>query len=239
MPRKPCYWTRKLELELVAFVRERDYIWRPVGNTNHHIQQKYKAYAEFAARLGRGFTARSVRDRWVNIRSTFNHNHRRVERSKLKANTAADIYVPCWPLWKPLQFLKDVCKREDLNYEKFEPAASDFKEFSSIQVKEEQQSELENDFELNIRQRSQRRDRPLRKPRVMKKSNRKSKCKQVIDDLLMAMKPMVSEPLPDQSYWFFGKHITERLNCMRRIDAESACHDILNLLNEWQQGDPT
>lgn len=56
MPRKPCYWTRKLELDLVDFVHQREYIWRPAGNTNHHIQQKYKAYAEFAAILGRGFT---------------------------------------------------------------------------------------------------------------------------------------------------------------------------------------
>ena len=56
MPRKPCYWTRKLELELVDFIREREFIWKPFGNTNHHIQQKYKAYAEFAAKLGRGFT---------------------------------------------------------------------------------------------------------------------------------------------------------------------------------------
>lgn len=56
MPRKPCYWTRKLELELVDFVREREFIWKSFGNTNHHIQQKYRAYAEFAAKLGRGFT---------------------------------------------------------------------------------------------------------------------------------------------------------------------------------------
>lgn len=56
MPRKPCYWTRKLELELVEFVRQKEFIWKPIGNTNHLIQQKYKAYAEFAARLGRGFT---------------------------------------------------------------------------------------------------------------------------------------------------------------------------------------
>lgn len=60
MPRKPCYWTRKLEFDLVAFVRQRDFIWRPAGNTNHQIQQKYKAYAEFAARLGRGFTGKYI-----------------------------------------------------------------------------------------------------------------------------------------------------------------------------------
>lgn len=58
MPRKPCDWTRKLELELVEFVKQREFIWKPIGNTNHHILQKYKAYAEFAAILGRGFTGK-------------------------------------------------------------------------------------------------------------------------------------------------------------------------------------
>lgn len=53
---KQCYWTRKLELELINFVRRRDFIWRQTGNTNHHIQQKYKAYAEFASIVGHGFT---------------------------------------------------------------------------------------------------------------------------------------------------------------------------------------
>ncbi|XP_035443370.2 uncharacterized protein LOC118271391 [Spodoptera frugiperda] len=233
MPRKPCYWTRKLELDLVDFVHQREYIWRPAGNTNHHIQQKYKAYAEFAAILGRGFTARSVRERWVNIRSTFNHNHRRVERSKLKAKTASDIYVPCWPLWKPLQFLKDVCKKEDGNFEFYESTSSDMKQLTeNVNVKEEQQSEFENDMVLNIRQRSQRTDRPRHKTRILNKSNRKTKCKQIIDDLLLAMKPLASDPLLEQSYWFFGKHVTEQLNSMRRIDAESAANEIVNLLNE-------
>lgn len=59
MPRKPCYWTRKLELELVEFVRQREFIWKPFNNTNHQIQQKYKAYAEFAAKLGRGYSGKS------------------------------------------------------------------------------------------------------------------------------------------------------------------------------------
>lgn len=57
--------------------------------------------------------ARSVRDRWVNIRSTFNHNLRRVDKSKETATSTAEVYVPCWPLWKPLQFLRSVTHKED------------------------------------------------------------------------------------------------------------------------------
>lgn len=102
----------------------------------------------------------------------------------------------------------------------------------NVNVKEEQQSEFENDMVLNIRQRSQRTDRPRHKTRILNKSNRKTKCKQVIDDLLLAMKPLASDPLLEQSYWFFGKHVTEQLNSMRRIDAESAANEIVNLLNE-------
>lgn len=109
---------------------------------------------------------------------------------------------------------------------------------TSLNIKGEHQSELENDFELNIRQRSRRTDRPRRKEIVQQKSNKKSKCKQVINDLLQAMNPLVAEPLPEQNYWFFGKHVTERLNSMRRIDSDSACQDIMRLLNEWQPCDP-
>lgn len=58
--RKSYFWTRKLELELINFVRQREAIWRPAGNTNHDIQLKYKAYAEFAAKLGQGFTGKCL-----------------------------------------------------------------------------------------------------------------------------------------------------------------------------------
>ncbi|RVE51185.1 hypothetical protein evm_004150 [Chilo suppressalis] len=235
MPRKPCYWTRKLELDLVDFVRERDFIWKPYGNTNHHIQQKYKAYAEFAAKLGRGFTARSVRDRWVNIRSTFNHNLRRVDKSKEMANTPADVYVPCWPLWKPLQFLKDVQRKDEiLNFKGF-PVHADYSE-NHLQPKIEQNNCLEYDDNeaLRIRQRGQRTDRPRRKTSsVLRKS--REQCMAVIEDLLTAMKP-INNMNSDQtdSYWFFGRHVTERLNCMREEDAESACEEIMKLLNNCQ-----
>lgn len=158
MSRSGSYWTRKLELELIEFIKQRECVWKPVGNTNHDIQKKYKAYAEFAALLDREFTgkfnhlqllvlftsghtaharclrnrlylhwhssdsagsnnfiflktllfisARTVRDRWVNIRSTFNHYLRKVEKSKAQDQSGVG-YTPCWPLWRPLQFLRE------------------------------------------------------------------------------------------------------------------------------------
>ncbi|CAG9782439.1 unnamed protein product [Diatraea saccharalis] len=232
MPRKPCYWTRKLELELVEFIRQRDFIWKPYGNTNHHIQQKYKAYAEFAAKLGRGFTARSVRDRWVNIRSTFNHNLRRVDKSKEMARTPADMYVPCWPLWKPLQFLREVPRKEEtVNYDGF-PVHTEYHE-NSLQPKIEQSPNDENGL-LRIRQRGQRTDRPRRKTSLLS-SIPTVKCITVIEDLVTAMKPLSSVKSDQKSsYWFFGRHVTERLNCMREEDAESASREIMKLLSNWQ-----
>ncbi|KAG6448522.1 uncharacterized protein LOC115442427 [Manduca sexta] len=236
MPRKTIYWTRKLELQLVEFVRQREFIWKPLGNTNHHIQQKYKAYAEFAANLGRGFTARSVRDRWVNIRSTFNHNVRRVDKSKETAASPADVYVPCWPLWKPLQFLRDVSVREDSGVVTYEPNSGP--EVSEMPLKQEIQFEEDKEL-LTIRQRGQRTDRPRRKMKFHP-NIKDIDCQKVLDDLRIAMRPLITNTNndnEDQSYWFFGKHITERLNCMRTEDAECASRDILALLENWPTND--
>ncbi|XP_023950246.2 uncharacterized protein LOC112054626 [Bicyclus anynana] len=219
MPRKPCYWTRKLEFALVEFVRQREFIWKPVGNTNHDIQKKYRAYAEFAASLGSDFTARSVRDRWVNIRSTFNHNLRRVDKSKEIAQSSADVYVPCWPLWKPLQFLRDA------NYDDY--PIQDFNDTASkVEVKEEPLPEY--NAILNIRQRGERTNRPRRK--AIKKLDNTNGCKKVLDSLIKTMTPLLNTSTNKSQYWFFGRHITERLNAMRKVDADCASHEIMRLV---------
>ncbi|KAI8440693.1 hypothetical protein MSG28_009046 [Choristoneura fumiferana] len=163
MPRKPCYWTRKLELDLVEFVREREFIWKAFGNTNHHIQQKYKAYAEFAAILGRGFT--------------------------------------------------------------------DYKDNSSVQVKVEFQSDLE-ETDLQIRQRGQRTDRPRRRAIASKPKKTKNRCKKVLDELLIAMRPLATNGSTEtNNYWFFSRHVTERLNCMSEENAAAARNEIMRLLD--------
>lgn len=110
---------------------------------------------------------------------------------------------------------------------------------TDLNFKEEQNSEVEIDLDLNIRQRGQRTNRPRHKMGILQKGRKTSKCKQVLDDLLHAMKPLETQPLPDTEYWFFGKHVTERLNAMRPIDAEAASTIIINLLNGWQSTEPT
>lgn len=98
-------------------------------------------------------------------------------------------------------------------------------------MKEELHSEID-DVEIGIRQRGQRTDRPRRKTKVTKKAKNNTRCIQVIDELLQAMRPLTTEPSPDQPYWFFAKHVVGSLNSMRKLDAECAVHDILKLLDE-------
>ncbi|XP_050682920.1 uncharacterized protein LOC126978188 [Leptidea sinapis] len=220
MPKKACFWTRKLELQLVEFVRQKDVIWKQTGNTNHHIQQKYKAYAEFASKLGRGFTARSVRDRWVNIRSTFNYNLRKVLKSKETAKTPEEVYVPCWRLWKPLQFLRD-SNKSDNQYEMYNPVDEE--------ISNELKQETEEDNILTIRQRAQPTDKPLN--RHIKTKN-DDECIEVLDNLINAMSPLNTSS-KHQPYWFFGKHVTEMLNAMRPEDASCAGQEIMSLIENY------
>ncbi|CAK1542483.1 unnamed protein product [Leptosia nina] len=216
MPRRTCYWSRRLDFQLVEFIRKKDIIWKPVGNTNHHIQQKYKAYAEFASKLGREFTARSVRDRWANIRSTFNHNLRKVLKSEKMAKNQDEVYTPCWPLWKALQFLRDPTKSEE----------SVLEEYSTLEGKPENFEADLDEPPINLRQRGQH----IYSPQKYKSSKRKMKqCKEVLDNLIVTMSPL-NVPSQGQNYWFFGRHVTERLNTMRLVDAKCARREILKLL---------
>lgn len=36
----------------------------------------------------------------------------------------------------------------------------------------------------------------------------------------------------DKQYWFFGRHVTERLNCMRKLDADCASREIMKILSD-------
>lgn len=98
-------------------------------------------------------------------------------------------------------------------------------------MKEELPSDME-DLGLTIRQRGQRTNRPRIRKLIAKPKN--SKCKRVIDDLITAMKPLTNTTQQqDQSYWFFGKHVTETLNNMRDVDSDMAIRDIMRVLEEF------
>lgn len=107
---------------------------------------------------------------------------------------------------------------------------SDFDHLKT-QVKVEEAPSDIDDFTFNIRQRGERADRPQLES--VKNKPKSGKCVQVLDDLINAMRPLVQKSYPEQSYWFFGKHIVERLNCMRKVDSDCASRDIMKLLAEW------
>lgn len=97
-------------------------------------------------------------------------------------------------------------------------------------MKEEVQSEAD-DVEIGLRQRGQRTDRPRKKTEGIKKPNDRNRCKVVINELLQAMRPLAADAPPEQPYWFFAKHVVGRLNSMRKIDADCAATEILELLD--------
>lgn len=86
------------------------------------------------------------------------------------------------------------------------------------------------DLGLSIRQRGQRTNRPRKQILITKAKN--TNCEQIIDDLITAMKPLINtNQTQDQSYWFFGKHVTEQLNNMRDADSDIAVREILRVLD--------
>lgn len=105
---------------------------------------------------------------------------------------------------------------------------------NTLEMKEEVRSDAEDTRSLNIRQRGQRTDRPRHKT-LNTTSISNNKCIKVLDDLIQAMKPFSNSGNDeDTSFWFFGRHVTQRLNSMREEDAECASRDILMLLDENQ-----
>lgn len=86
---------------------------------------------------------------------------------------------------------------------------------------------------MNLRQRKRKRSRTkLPKPHP-KNEKDNDNCKRVLDDLVKAMKPLAQaaskQEMHCQSYWYLGRHVTERLNAMNPINAECAGSEIMAL----------
>lgn len=113
------------------------------------------------------------------------------------------------------------------------------------QVKEELQIDINNidnldstdDVDLlQIRQRGQRTDRPRNKENIQFTpidQKKKVKCRRLLEDLLKSMKPLSDMQMEEYSdnYWFFGKHVIERLNSMREEDSICASKEIMKLIS--------
>lgn len=81
--KEKVFWTRKMNLNLVKFIKGKPNIWHPKHPKYTSSETKDNTYAEFAAKYGDAFSGQAVKERWTNIRSTFANYLR-----KLKASSA-------------------------------------------------------------------------------------------------------------------------------------------------------
>lgn len=87
-------------------------------------------------------------------------------------------------------------------------------------------------MEIKTDQLNVRTDRPRHKKTLRPKNS--NRCIKVIDNLIEALNPLLKKA-PKPSYWFFGRHVTERLECMRNEDAKCASQEIMRLVDDWKQ----
>lgn len=78
------FWTRKMNLKLVYFIKNKPIIWNPKHPKYNSIEDRHQTYAEFAAKYGNKFTGLAVKNRWTNIRSTFTNYLRKLNTRRAK-----------------------------------------------------------------------------------------------------------------------------------------------------------
>lgn len=71
------FWTRKMNLRLVEFMRQRPETWRRCGRVRSELRER--AYVDFAAAYANRFTGAAVKNRWINIRTTFAYHLRKLK----------------------------------------------------------------------------------------------------------------------------------------------------------------
>ncbi|XP_028034543.1 uncharacterized protein LOC114246279 isoform X2 [Bombyx mandarina] len=82
--KEKVFWTRKMNLKLVKFIESRPYMWNPKDPLYTSISAKDQAYSDFASKYGDEFSWQAVKERWTNIRSTYNNYLRKIKASRTK-----------------------------------------------------------------------------------------------------------------------------------------------------------
>lgn len=77
--KEKVFWTRKMNLKLVKFIENRPHVWNKQHPKYTSVQMKDQTFAEFAAEYGNEFSGQAVKDRWINIRTTFAHHLRKIK----------------------------------------------------------------------------------------------------------------------------------------------------------------
>ncbi|XP_004922874.1 uncharacterized protein LOC101742435 [Bombyx mori] len=109
--KEKVFWTRKMNLKLVKFIESRPYMWNPKDPLYTSISAKDQAYSDFASKYGDEFSWQAVKERWTNIRSTYNNYLRKIKASRTKRD--GEIYKVNWHLWTACSFLLKLNKENN------------------------------------------------------------------------------------------------------------------------------
>lgn len=86
LAKEKVFWTRKMNLKLVKYIKSRPIIWNPKHPKYTSVNSRDQIYAEFASKYGDEFTGQAVKDRWTNIRSTYANYLRKLKASRAKGD---------------------------------------------------------------------------------------------------------------------------------------------------------
>ncbi|KAK3908910.1 Transcription factor Adf-1 [Frankliniella fusca] len=111
-PKRQCI-TPEIEIRMISEIQLRPVLWDVTLDIYKRQDLKQHAWEEVASNIGCPELASTLAGRWKNIRETFTSNMKRIRESKRSGVGAADVYVPKWPLFKYLDFLKKTCNQAD------------------------------------------------------------------------------------------------------------------------------
>ncbi|XP_034246599.1 uncharacterized protein LOC117648275 [Thrips palmi] len=102
-------WPADKEHELIQLVESRPFLWDCTLEGYRRSDLKIQLWDEISLAMGATvYTVTILKDRWKNMKDTFSSNWNKVSSSnkRCSGNGTDDMYVPRWPLYSKLMFLK-------------------------------------------------------------------------------------------------------------------------------------
>ncbi|XP_039304295.1 uncharacterized protein LOC105196893 isoform X1 [Solenopsis invicta] len=111
MPPKKQAISTDQEVLLIDAVKNRPHLWDVSHPMYKRTDLKETLWQEVADIVGPHATAETVRERFINMRTTFMNNEKRIRESKQRCSgkSTDEIYKPKWPFYTSLLFLKKAC----------------------------------------------------------------------------------------------------------------------------------
>ncbi|XP_068623179.1 uncharacterized protein [Battus philenor] len=206
------FWTRKMNLKLVYFIKNKPNIWNPNHPKYTSAECKDQTYAEFAAQYGDKFTGRAVKNRWTNIRSTFAKYLRKLNSSRAQG----EDYKVSWHLWGPCQFLMKVNRTvkhlsQDLNETNEEKDSSTEEIYNNEDMSENNVNNTDSNY-----------------------------CQRVVEGLVEVFKRMKNDPfgLDKSKYGGISQVIADQLSLMDSYEAARTIKNISEILLFYDENNP-